>query len=584
VSAVAGAAVARRELTLRAVAMGGAIGVMLAAGNVYTALKIGFIDGGSISAAVLGFTFFAIFRRFARTPYTALENNITQTTAASAAVMGFVLGVGGPLTALTLMGRSYPPWQLCLWCIALAIPSIFLGAALRKKLVVDEALPFPTGAATGEVIETIFTTRESALHRARFLTISGLFAMYVTWFRDGPWAFLPQSIALPVTLAGVSAARLTVAVSCSPLLVSTGGFIGLRAAGSMLIGAAVSWLLVAPWLLRSGIAETASYGTLVSWMVWPGLGLMMASTLVPLVLDWRSVARSFGDLTSMLRTNSAARSGAAYSDRTVRAFRFQKIILGGCLLLLVWVGWRAFGLHPVNTLLAVAASVILAGVCARAAGETDIAPVGSIGMMMQLVFGGWGYGPVASLMSGAVAQGGASQVAQTLWGLKAGHRFKASPRAQVAAQIIGAILGSLVVVPVYLVIVRAYGVGTEAMPTPTAMSWKATAEAMRGGLSAMPPYGLIAGGIGFAVGLVLSSLAQTRAGRFVPSPTAIGIAMLLPASLSATVFIGAALMALVKRRWPAISDGAVTSIAAGGIAGESIMGVVIAILIAFGAL
>ena len=65
---------------------------MLAAGNVYTGLKTSFIDGGSITAALLGFTFFATFTRLARRPYSALENNITQTTAASAAIMGFVLG------------------------------------------------------------------------------------------------------------------------------------------------------------------------------------------------------------------------------------------------------------------------------------------------------------------------------------------------------------------------------------------------------------------------------------------------------------------------------------------------------------
>ena len=54
------AAAAPRELTVRAVLVGCGIGALLAAGNVYTGIKTGFIDGGSISAAVLGFTFFAV--------------------------------------------------------------------------------------------------------------------------------------------------------------------------------------------------------------------------------------------------------------------------------------------------------------------------------------------------------------------------------------------------------------------------------------------------------------------------------------------------------------------------------------------
>ena len=110
---------APRELTLRAILVGSGIGVLLAAGNVYTSIKTGYIDGGSISAAVLGFSFFAIFRRRGSAPYSVAENNITQTTAASAAVMSFVLGAGGPLSALTMMGQIYPGWLLFLWTAAL---------------------------------------------------------------------------------------------------------------------------------------------------------------------------------------------------------------------------------------------------------------------------------------------------------------------------------------------------------------------------------------------------------------------------------------------------------------------------------
>src|SRR5262249_29694711 len=110
---------APRELTLRAILMGCGIGVLLAAGHVYTSIQTGYLDGGSISAAVLGFSFFAIFRRRGSAPYSIAENNITQTTAASAAVMSFALGAGGPLSALTLMGKSYPGWLLFLWTVAL---------------------------------------------------------------------------------------------------------------------------------------------------------------------------------------------------------------------------------------------------------------------------------------------------------------------------------------------------------------------------------------------------------------------------------------------------------------------------------
>jgi uncharacterized oligopeptide transporter (OPT) family protein len=89
-----------RQLTARALLAGCGIGALLAAANVYTGLKISVIDGGSITAALLGFTLFATFTRVGRRPYTAIENNITQTTASSAAIMGFAAGLGGPVPAM----------------------------------------------------------------------------------------------------------------------------------------------------------------------------------------------------------------------------------------------------------------------------------------------------------------------------------------------------------------------------------------------------------------------------------------------------------------------------------------------------
>ncbi len=87
-SAAAAIAPARpRELTVRALAFGCVIGIVLAAGNVYTGLKTGYIDGGGITAALLAFAFFATFKRFSPATFGPRENNIATTTASSAAIM-----------------------------------------------------------------------------------------------------------------------------------------------------------------------------------------------------------------------------------------------------------------------------------------------------------------------------------------------------------------------------------------------------------------------------------------------------------------------------------------------------------------
>jgi len=563
---------ARRELTARALLLGCAIGAVLAAGNVYTGLKTSFIDGGSITAALLGFTFFTTWKRLARNPYLALENNITQTTASSAAIMSFVAGVPGALPALWMMGKSYPVWAITAWGVALGFLGIAIAASLRRKLILDEELPFPTGRATGEVIEAIYAARHTALARARLLIGVAMAAMLLTWFRDARPRFIPQLTLFGTTIAGVSTASYSLGVSWSPLMASTGALMGTRAAASMLLGAGVAWWGLAPWLVRSGIVSSPAFTTCISWLVWPALGLLVAGSFVPLLLDWRAVARSFRDLPVLLRRRRA-------TDQ--RGPRLGLLVLGSAGVM-IGVGWAAFGLHPLVTAATLLLAVVLAGVAARAAGETDLAPIGAMGMLTQLIFAG--QGPVVSLLSGSIPSGKASQTAQTLWALKAGHRLGASPRAQISAQLLGALLGGLVVVPVYFVVVRSYGVGTEIMPAPAALSWKATAEAVRGGLGAMPQHGPAAGAIGFALGVLLTALARTRLGPFVPSPAAMGVAILTPASLSVAAFAGGAAVGLIRRLRPQIPEASIMSVAAGGIAGESVMGVSIAMLMALGVL
>jgi putative OPT family oligopeptide transporter len=569
------------ELTARALVVGGVIGAVLAAGNVYTGLKISIIDGGSITAALLGFMFFATFTRLGRRPYSALENNITQTTAASAAIMGYVAGVGGPVPAMALLGRQFPGWALCVWGLAIGLVGIVAAALLRRKLVVDEALPFPTGNATGDLIETIFAARASAVRRARFLIGGAVVAAAVTWFRDGRPRLIPDSTAFAGAIGGISLGALTVGMSWSPLLLSTGVMMGIRTAASMALGSAIAWLGVAPWLVRTHIAKQATFSDCLSWLVWPGLGLLLAASFLPLILDWRSVARSLSDLGALVRRRAGGRA-AAEGDGAAAPAGVAVPALVLAFVAIAVVGRLVFGLHPLGALVAVVAALILAVVSSRAAGETDLAPVGQVGTLTQLLFSS--YGPLLSILAGSVSMGTASQAAQTLWAFKAGERLRGTPRAQLMAQLLGALIGGLVVVPVYLVIVKAYGIGTESLPAPSAISWRATAEAVRGGFSALPPHATVGGAIGLGLGVLLSVFGRRAWGRYLPSPAAMGIAMLMPASLSLAALTGAVAAAVVMRLRPSVDQDSLTSLAAGGITGESVMGVIIAIAIATGLL
>ncbi|HSS40286.1 MAG TPA: OPT family oligopeptide transporter [Polyangia bacterium] len=564
----------QQQLTGRALLAGCGIGVMLAAANVYTGLKISIIDGGSITAALLGFTIFATFTRLARRPYTAIENNITQTTAASAAIMGYAAGMGGPIPAMDLSGTHFPVWALVVWGASLGVIGIVAAALLRRKLIVDDALPFPTGNATGNLIETMFGARATALRRARLLIGAALFAAAFTWFRDGRPKVIPAMTMFGISVGGMSLNAVSFGMNWSPLVMSTGVMMGMRAALSMFIGAAVGWGLLSPWLVSHHVVATLDFSSCLAWLVWPGLGMLMAGSLLPLLMDWRPIVRAVRDLGGLAvarrrRDPAGARGGRAGAALMVAGLAGVVVVARG-----------VFGFHVPTILLVLLFALAMAVVSSRATGETDLAPVGAVGTVTQLLFSRCG--AIGSMLFASVAFGASTQAAQTLWALKAGQKLHAAPRPQLVAQLIGALLGAAVVAPVYVILMKAYGIGTESLPAPSAISVKATAEALRGGLSTLPPYATLAGAVGLAVGAMLALLARGRWARFCPSPAAMGIAMLIPPALAVAGLAGVLLARVAQRLRPDLDDDAMTSIAAGGLAGESVMGVVIAGLVLLG--
>jgi uncharacterized oligopeptide transporter (OPT) family protein len=456
------------------------------------------------------------------------------------------------------MGVTLPAWSVALLGTAAALLGIAAATLLRRKLVVEDALPFPTGSATAEVIETIHAARATALRRALVMVGTAAAAMLVTWFREGKPKLIPQMLPIGGTLTGFAAASLTLGFSCTPVLLGTGAMIGLRSTVSLLLGAAIAWVGIAPWLLRGGIVPQADYGPLSSWLAFPGLGLLIAGSFVPLLLQAGAVLRSLRDMGVLV--------GGRRSDP-----RLALLATTGVVVVIVACGQIGVGI--VAAAIAVLLALLLANVSARATGETDIAPVGQVGLLTQIAFASGG--TLTSMVAAWISTAISSQTAQTLWGYKAGQRLNASPRAQMTAQLLGALVGGVVVVPVYIIIVKGYGLGTEAMPAASAQSWKAMAEAVRG---TVPPHALLAGAIGVGAGTVLALLGRTRAARLLPSPAAMGLAMLIPAAFSLTAFAGALTAVVARRVRPALDETTVLTAAAGAIAGESMMGVVVAAL------
>ena len=523
---------------------------------------------------MVSFALLGTARAAGKRPYSIAENNLTQTIASSAAVMSVVTGVVGPVAALALSGHVYPFWAIALWGIALGALGVVIARSLRQRLIEVEDLPFPTGRATGEVIETMHAAGSKELGGAWILLAAAIVAALVTWFRDAKPVLLPQALTLPWGHAALIAAGLWLSVSVSPVMVSAGVLMGPRGGVSVLLGTVGAWGLLAPALLARHWVTGASYGALTGWLLWPGVALLISSSLTALLMDWRAIVRGARDLLTM-------RKAAIDLDDARRAERgFWTLVTGASVLVTLGMGWAVFGVNPLLLFAALTFAFIMAGVCARAAGETDQAPVGSAGALGQILFGAPNI--VTSVLCGAAVMGPASQTAQTMWAFKAGHRLKANAHVQSLGQLLGLLVGAAVVVPVYGLVVSVYGIGTPVMPAPSAISWKATADAVQLGTTAMPNGAGWATVVAFAVGVALTLIRRTRVARFLPSAIPLGIAFLLPASLGGAIFMGSMAFAILRALRPQWTERYVASLAAGAIAGESLTGIVIAALVSTG--
>ena len=400
-----------------------------------------------------------------------------------------------------------------------------------------------------------------------------------TWLRDGSPQLIPATFVPPLAIGGLAAGVLTLGVTTSPLLLSTGVLVGSRAAASMVLGALLSWAVLGPAAVRAGLVPQAGYAALVPVLLWPGLALLVGSALTTLVLALPAILRAAGDLRAMFRGGGAGADagGNGNGNGNVNGSALGSPFLAVATILSVLtvavLGRAAFGLSPLLLVALLPLALLLSAASARAAGETDQAPVGQVGAVVQLGLGKAGVVP--SLAGGALVTGMATQTAQTLWALKSGQRLGASPRAQVGAQLLGALVGVVVVVPVFALVRAAYPLGSEAMPAPSALAWKATSEAAQGAIPFREPLVLQATVLALVAGVLLTVL-ERRGWRWMPAPTAMGVAFVLPASASATILAGALLFSALVRVRAKFCANHGPSLAAGGIAGESLMGLALA--------
>ena len=450
----------------------------------------------------------------------------------------------------------------------------------------------------------MFAEGAQALAQARALILFGAIAGAYTLAAF----FVPQLGHPPLDewATGAVGASLGVAAAwgfsllISPLMFGAGIIIGPRVAISLVLGAIASWAILGPIAQRQGWTgePIMSYQTGPrGWILWPGVAIMVADALTNLALSWKTILRTF-------TSKGAAEAGLeSAEDRVPNSWWLIGLALGATAT--VVVAWLVFEIPPWMTIIAVAMSSVLAMIAVRSTGETDINPIGGMGKITQLVFGGLGQGQFAgqamtqqigsqlmttNLMSAAITGAGASQAGDMMQDLKTGRMLGASPRKQIIAQCIGITAGVAVAVPIFLLFIAAgeadpnKAIGGPEVTAPAAQAWKAMAEVLSKGFDELPTHAVwaILGGTLFGMIFPILRKAVPATAPYMPSGLAFGIAFIVPAYYSIAMFLGA-MMLIIWKHFNAKSAGVFAiAVASGLIAGEGLMGVVTSVLTLMG--
>ena len=613
------------QLTFRAVAMGSILGFFLAFTNLYIGLKTGWGLGVAITACILSYAIWNVMLKvgIAKTPMTILETNCMQSTASAA---GYATGgtMVSAIAALVMLsatqdnpgGHHLPVPVLVAWTFFLAVLGTVLAIPMKRNLINHDRLKFPSGTAAAVTLQSLYSEGAQAIMKARALMVSSIVGAIFPLLIDLPlrtnadgekvglipgdspiFDWLPARGAHLVD--GKSEAfkpsDWTMVMDHNPVMIAAGAIVGMRVSVWMVLAGVALAYVVGPigydaeWVsTATGETIRAASAPYKAWKeigIWLGVPIMVSSGLLGFAMQWRTIVRAL----SGLGKKKDVASGGDSDLVTATEVPFSWFAVGGTLsgIGVIITADYYFSVPWYYGTLAVFMTFFLALVACRATGESDITPVGAMGKIMQLTYGVLiPQSTTANLMTASITASAAGSAADLLNDLKSGYLLGANPRRQFMAQFAGIFSGTIATVSGFYLLVpdatALNGVGESApkFPAPAAQAWKAVAEVFKLGLENMHPMHRQAIFVGLVIGAVLLLLETflPKAKKFLPSATGIGLGLILPFQYPLSMLVGAVIAFFWTRSKPQQAEDFLVPIAAGIIAGVSIMGVLVAIL------
>ncbi len=567
------------EFTVTSVLIGCILAIVFGAANAYLGLLVGMTVSASIPAAVISMGIIRIILR----RDSILENNMVQTIGSA----GESLAAGAIFTLPALFlwaeeGKIEFPSILTIFLIALfgGILGVCFMVPLRQALIVEEhgTLPFPEGTACAEVL---LAGEEGGSKAGSVFKGLGIAAVY-KFIADG-LGFFPSEIGY--AFKGFAGSQIGIQVL--PSLAGVGFICGPKISSYMLAGGTLSWFVLMPAIALFGgdavifpgedpissLPPADLWGTYIKYI---GAGAVAAGGLISLIKTFPLIIRTFKQaMQSMSKKHANANTIRTQQDLPMP-------LLLGMILAIVILIWLVptFPVNPVGALIIVVFGFFFASVSSRMVGLIGSSNNPVSGMAIATLI-------IATLllkvtgtdgttgMVGAIAIGGiicivAAIAGDTSQDLKTGFIVGATPKKQQIGEMLGVVVSAAAIGFVLYLLNEAWGYGTEKIPAAQATMMKMLVEGI---MDANLPWALIL--IGVFVAVVAEIL------KVPVMPFAVG--MYLPFSLSAGIMAGGAVRYIVEKLKGTDAEKKERGdrgvlFTSGLIAGEGIMGIILAIL------
>ncbi len=607
-----------KELTLRGIILGALITVIFTASNVYLGLKVGMTFASSIPAAVISMAVLKFFK-----DSSILENNMVQTQASSAGTLSSVIFV---LPGLLMMGywQDFPFWQTMLICAAGGTLGVLFTIPLRRAMVVNSDLPYPEGVAAAEILKA--GNHEDGDSGVKDIAYGGVLAGLVAFLTNGLRVMADGASAWIQT----SKAAFQLPMGFSLALLGAGYLIGIVGGIAMLIGVILTWGVAVPYFTMSG--DIAADASLIdaAMVVWKTKVRFIGVGTIGIAAIWTLLILMKPMIEGMVHSFRMLKGGQAESEHRIDIDLSPKTMI---YILIATVVLIVISLHhfiaaaPISpelsillvvvcTFLAVFIGFFVAAASGYMAGlvGSSSSPISGIGIISVIVISlvlvsignasglfetvdGQKFLTALTLFTASIVLTTATISNDNLQDLKTGLLVDATPWRQQVALIIGCFVGALVIAPVLEILYHAYGF-SGALPRPD-MDPSQALSAPQATLMTTISQGIftnklewtyILTGVGLgAVLITIDAFLKKVSNKVFGLPViAVGIGIYLPPSINMPVIVGAFLAWIMTRHIAKLGNKEVsakaerfgTLFSAGLIVGESLMGVILAFIIA----